>query len=143
MIKLNEIKIMNDTMIVYLKKLGLNYKRNEIIKKILTNDDCFFKMNKEDALLILYDIGIKDNTEEIYSQLISREIYYDLYQKGKINKDDSELVIKYELYDSKNIFKTIPEENKIIDNDTQITNVKKNSFLKILLKKIKRVFIKK
>ena len=100
-------------------------------------------MNKEDALLILYDIGIKDNTEEIYSQLISREIYYDLYQKGKINKDDSELVIKYELYDSKNIFKTIPEENKIIDNDTQITNVKKNSFLKILLKKIKRVFIKK
>ena len=43
MIKLNEIKIMNDTMIVYLKKLGLNYKRNEIIKKYLRMMIVFLK----------------------------------------------------------------------------------------------------
>ena len=34
MTQLNEVRIMNDTMLLYLKKLGMDYRRNEIIKKM-------------------------------------------------------------------------------------------------------------
>ena len=104
MTQLNEIKIMNNTMIIYLKKLGISYQRNEIIKKILEDDACFFKMNKEDAFLILSEVGIKDNIEEIYAKLISSDLYYNLYKKGKIDENNDELVVKYETYDNENLF---------------------------------------
>ena len=146
MTQLNEIKIMNDTMIVYLKKMGVNYQRNEIINKIFADDACFFKMPKEDALLILDTVGVKDNIEEIYSDLVSRDIYYDLYQKGKINENDKELVIKYEIYDSANLFKTKNTAQMNFENtnkDASIINVTKRNFFQRLFDKIKSLFTKK
>lgn len=80
---LNEIRIMNDTMINYLKKLGINAKKNETIKKYLKMMPVFFKMNKTDAILILNEVGIKENIEEIYSNLISHDTFYDLYNNKK------------------------------------------------------------
>lgn len=146
MTQLNEIKIMNDTMIVYLKKMGINYQRNEIIKKIFADDACFFKMDKDDAFLILNDVGIKDNIEETYAKLISNDVYYDLYKKGKIDKNDSDLVIKYEIYDTENLFKnknTSQNAYEYINKNTSLTEVKKKNFLQRLFDKIKSLFIKK
>lgn len=146
MTQLNEIKIMNDTMIVYLKKMGINYQRNEIIKRIFDDDACFFKMDKDDAFLILNDVGIKDNIEETYAKLISNDVYYDLYKKGKIDKNDSNLVIKYKIYDTENLFKnknTSQKEHEYINKDTSLTEVKEKNFLQRLFDKIKSLFMKK
>ena len=74
MTQLEQIKLMNEIMILYLNKIGRNSERNEIIRKILNDENCFFKINKEDAYTILEDIGIsKDKIELIYSELTSSE----------------------------------------------------------------------
>ncbi len=144
MTRLNEIKTMNDTMIVYLKKLGINCQRNEIIKKIFADDTCFFKMSKEDAFLILNEVGIKDNIEEIYAKLISSDVYYDLYKKGKIDENNDELVIKYKIYDTENLFKNkniTQEKLESASKDTSLVEVKEKNFLQRLFDKIKSLFI--
>lgn len=143
MTQLNEIKIMNDTMIIYLKKLGINYQRNEIIKKIFADDACFFKMSKEDAFLILNEVGIKDNIEEIYAKLISSDLYYDLYKKGKISKDNDDLVIKYKIYDTEDLFKNKNFSQKNLENNNSLVAVNEKNSLQRLFDKIKSLFIKK
>lgn len=143
MTQLNEIKIMNDTMIIYLKKLGINYQRNEIIKKIFADDACFFKMSKEDAFLILNEVGIKDNIEEIYAKLISSDVYYDLYKKGKISKDNDDLVIKYKIYDTEDLFKNKNNSQKNFENNNSLVAVNEKNSLQRLFDKIKSLFIKK
>lgn len=143
MTQLNEIKIMNDTMIIYLKKLGINYQRNEIIKKIFADDACFFKMSKEDAFLILNEVGIKDNIEEIYAKLISSDLYYDLYKKGKISKDNDDLVIKYKIYDTEDLFKNKNFSQKNFENNNSLVAVNEKNSLQRLFDKIKSLFIKK
>lgn len=105
MIQLKELRLMNDTMIKYLKNMGMNTKRNEIIKKILNDDACFFKMNKENAYIILQDIGIsKEKIASMYLKLVSSDEYYYLQKAGKI-KEDEDLIIKHKKYDAKDLFK--------------------------------------
>ena len=48
MTKFEEIKLMNESTIIYLKKMGGDSTKNEIIKKILEDDACFFKIDKKD-----------------------------------------------------------------------------------------------
>lgn len=142
MTQLNELKIMNDTMILYLKKLGANYERNNIINKILNDETCFFKMSKEDAVLILNDIGIQDNIENIYSKLISSDLFYELYKKGKINLDNNEFVIAYPIYDVENIFKNKKTENKTQITKNEIAVIPSKSFIQKIFDKIKHLFKK-
>lgn len=135
MTQLNEVRIMNDTMLLYLKKLGMDYRRNEIIKKILEDESCFFKMDKNDAYIVLRDVGIEnDNIDNVYSNLISNDMYYELYKSGKINENDSELVIKYDIYDEKNLFKKKNTEENIKDNQIPMIVEKENVFRKIINK---------
>jgi len=106
MTKLNEIKLMNETMIGYLNKLGMSTKRNEIIKKMLDDDACFFKLDKSDAFIILHDVGVSnENMDTIYKKLISSDEYYYLKQAGKINGNEDELKVKYEDYNADKLFK--------------------------------------
>ena len=71
MSKFEELKIMNDTMIRYYEKMNISSERNQIIKKILDNENCFKELSHEDAILILEDIGIeKSKIEGIYLELI-------------------------------------------------------------------------
>ncbi len=42
MTQLSELRLINDSNILYLKKLNRSYKRNEIIKNILNDETCFF-----------------------------------------------------------------------------------------------------
>lgn len=102
MTKLKQVELMNETRIASLKKVGGNSQRNEVIRKIFQDEACFFKMKKEDAYMILRDIGISSHIDEIYAGLISKEEYYSLQQKGKIKED--ELIIKYEAYHQADLF---------------------------------------
>ena len=68
MTQFQQLKLMNESMILYLQKIGNNTYRNEIIRKILKDDTCFFKLQKNDACIILRDIGVsKDKIDSIYS----------------------------------------------------------------------------
>ena len=142
MIRQNELKIMNETTILYLKKIGKSYKRNEIINKILDDNACFFKMEKEDAYIILEDIGVgKDKVEEIYSELISEDVYYNLLKSDKIKEDDKELKIKYQTYDYNDLFKKKESSKKQEErNDIILTECKKENFIKKLVRKIMNMF---
>ena len=42
MTQLSELRLINDSNILYLKKLNRSYKRNEKIKNILNDETCFF-----------------------------------------------------------------------------------------------------
>lgn len=128
MTKLKEIVLMNETMIAYLQRLGINSERNEIIRQILQDQACFFKMEKEDAYMILKDVGVSNNIEEIYTSLISREVFYNLQQNGNINEDD-DLKIQYESYNE--IFKKKEVEKQL---STDIVPYKKSIFQKLLEK---------
>ena len=143
MTQLNELRLINDSNILYLKKINKNYKRNEIIKNILNDETCFFKMNKNDAYIILHDIGILDNQiDNIYQKLISYDEFYRLFKSKKIDLNDKDILIKYQIYNTNNSF-----ENKKVDkhNDESIQNTikfipHKESFIKKVLNKLKKIF---
>ena len=147
MTQLNEVKIMNDTMILYLKKLGMSYERNEIIRKILEDEACFFKMEKEDAYIILNDIGIQnENIDNVYSNLISNDVYYDLYKNGKIDENDDELIVRYKIYDTNNLFKKTKKIIKVTNGNETTNNAVieyKESFFTKIFSKLQRFFSKK
>lgn len=121
--KIEEIRLMNETRIRYLKKINKDTYRNQIINKILEDEACFFKMEKEDTLILLEDIGIsKDNIESIYNDLISKNRYYELEQKGNINNKDKEILIKYE---ERNIEEVFEERRERLEKDNT-SNIEKN-----------------
>lgn len=69
---LQDIRLINESMIKYLSNLGKSTKRNEIIKNILEDDYCFKKIDKNDAYIILEDIGIsKEKISSVYLNLVS------------------------------------------------------------------------
>lgn len=48
----------------------------EIIKKLLEEDACFYKIDSDTALSILRDLGFsKEKSKEIYKELISSKYY--------------------------------------------------------------------
>ena len=98
---LADLRIMNDTKLDYLKQIGKSGKRNEIIKEILEDEACFFKIEEENAMIILKEIGVdKDCLIKVYKELISSDNYYKLINEKKINPNDEEIIIKYRLYNS-------------------------------------------
>ena len=51
-------------------------KKQQLIKKVLNDDKCFFKMNVEQAYAILRDLDFsKEELKEIYSELIDYKNY--------------------------------------------------------------------
>lgn len=141
MTQINELKIMNDTMIVYLKKIGMNCKRNEIISNILKDEACFFKLEKEDACIILQDIGIDtEHIEETYSKLTSSSTFYDLLNNKKINENDTELKIKYKTYEADDLFKKKSVQNEENANgETALAENKRENIFKKIIRNIKRI----
>lgn len=100
------LKLMNDSMIMYLSNLGHSTIRNEIIKKILEDEACFFKIDKNDAFIILEDIGIdKKQISHTYSSLVSYDSYFYLKKSGKIDDNDTDLKITYKEFNRDDIFK--------------------------------------
>ena len=144
MSQLSELRLINDSNILYLKKINRSYKRNEIIKNILNDETCFFKMNKNDAYIILQDIGILDNQiDNIYQKLISSDEFYNLYKCKKIDLNDEEILIKYPIYNADELFKNkkiTPDNNyESIHRDMELTPYKE-SFLTKMLNRLKKLF---
>ena len=144
MTQLSELRLINDSNILYLKKINRSYKRNEIIKNILNDETCFFKMNKNDAYIILQDIGILDNQiDNIYQKLISSDGFYNLYKCKKIDLNDEEILIKYPIYNADELFKNkkiTPDNNyESIHRDMELTPYKE-SFLTKMLNRLKKLF---
>lgn len=144
MTQLSELRLINDSNILYLKKINRSYKRNEIIKNILNDETCFFKMNKNDAYIILQDIGILDNQiDNIYQKLISSDEFYNLYKCKKIDLNDEEILIKYPIYNADELFKNkkiTPDNNyESIHRDMELTPYKE-SFLTKMLNRLKKLF---
>ena len=143
MTQLSELRLINDSNILYLKKINRSYKRNEIVKNILDDEACFFKMNKNDAYIILQDIGIlSEQIDIIYQKLISSDEFYRLFKSKKIDLNDKDILIQYPIYDTDDLFK-----NKKVDkyNDESIKNTMelipyKESFIKKVLNKLKEIF---
>lgn len=143
MTQLSELRLINDSNILYLKKINRSYKRNEIVKNILDDEACFFKMNKDDAYIILQDIGIlSEQIDIIYQKLISSNEFYRLFKSKKIDLNDKDILIKYPIYDTDDLFKN-KKVNKY--NDKSIKNTMelipyKESFIKKVLNKLKEIF---
>lgn len=73
MTKLEELKILNEVKKEALKEKGKDYHIYDLIEGILNDDDCFFKLSKEEAFMILQNLDIKkDQMETIYSELKRR-----------------------------------------------------------------------
>lgn len=70
--KLDDIRLMNDSMIKYLESMGKSTERNEIVKHILEDDKCFQKLSKEDMYIVLKDVGVsEEKIDVVYSNLVS------------------------------------------------------------------------
>ena len=141
--QLSELRLINDSNIIYLKKINRSYKRNEIIKNILNDETCFFKMNKNDAYVILHDIGILDNQiDTIYQKLISYDEFYNLYKSEKIDLDDEDIIIKYPIYKSEEIFKNkniTTNNDEFIYKDVELKPYIEPFYIKVL-NKLKKLF---
>lgn len=75
MITINDLRLMNDTLINYYKDYEpQNEKKllkHRIIQEVLKTEKCFNKMSKEDAKKILKDIGISEsNIDSTYNNII-------------------------------------------------------------------------
>ncbi|MDR0384168.1 MAG: hypothetical protein LBH47_02495 [Christensenellaceae bacterium] len=55
-----ELEVMNDARIIYLTKTGKSTQRNQIIKELLFDRALFKKLSKDDAFIVLRDIGIDE-----------------------------------------------------------------------------------
>ncbi len=99
---MNEFKVidvMNQAMLNLLKDKNKNYEKNVKIKEYLKDEAFFFKINKINAFKILQNVGVKqEQLEDVYKKLISRDMFYDLLNRGKIKADDENLIIKYKIY---------------------------------------------
>ncbi len=99
MINFKELVLMNEATIIYLDMIDEDTQRNQIINKILKDETCFFKLEREQSYIILRDIGIsEEKLEETYEYLISEDVYYNLEKQGKIRENKNELLVKYEKY---------------------------------------------
>ena len=136
MTQLNELRIINDSNILYLKKINKSYERNEIIKNILDDEACFFKMNKDDAYFVLQEIGILDDQiDTVYKKLISYDEFYNLYKRQKINLDDEEILIKYQIYNPDDLFKNSKnKKDEIIQKDITPAPYKESLITKLINK---------
>ena len=91
------VDVMNEAMIRTLSQKNEDIEENLKIREALKDEAFFFKTDKENAYKVLKNVGIKEeNISNVYNKLISQSMYYELLNNGKINSNDSNLIIKYE-----------------------------------------------
>lgn len=75
MTTLNDLKLMNDTLITYYsddrRKDEKKILKHNIIKQVLNTERIFEKITKEEAIKILKDLGIsEDKLDDVYREVI-------------------------------------------------------------------------
>lgn len=137
---IDELKVVNYSIIDCLKIKGISLKKNELIKEILKDDTCFFKMEKDEAFVVLKNLKISDDMlEDTYKELTSKQEFYRLYNDGKIKENDKDLKIKYEIY-NKNLFKSEVETNQ--KEEVALIEVREEKWYQKILLFFKRIFQK-
>lgn len=102
----NVIVVMNEAMLKLLKDKNAQLDDNLKIRKMLEDEAIFFKIDKPQAFQILKSVGVKpESLENVYQKLISSDVFYDLLNRGKIKEDDENLIVKYKIYNSDDLFK--------------------------------------
>lgn len=102
----NIIVVMNESMLKLLQSKNKDFEINLKIKEALKDESLFFRIRKSNAYKILKNVGIKETQlENVYQKLISSEMFYDLLNKGKIDKNDNNLVIKYRIFGNDDLFR--------------------------------------
>ena len=97
--KFKVIEVMNKAMIELLNEKHNNCEANIKIQENLKDEAYFFKIEKEKAFDILKKVGVKEEQlENVYRELISSDIFFDLVRKGIINQEDGSLIVKYKNY---------------------------------------------
>lgn len=137
---IDELKVMNYSIIDCLKVKGISIKKNDLIKEILKDEACFFKMKKEEAFVVLKNLRVSnDMLEETYKELTNKKDFYRLYNEGIINENDKDLKIKYDMYNS-NLFKS--EIQNIKKEEVALVEVKEEKWYKKLFAFFKKLFKK-
>ena len=137
---IDELKVMNYSIIDCLKVKGISIKKNDLIKEILKDEACFFKMKKEEAFVVLKNLRVSnDMLEETYKELTNKKEFYRLYNEGIINENDKDLKIKYDMYNS-NLFKS--EIQNIKKEEVALVEVKEEKWYKKLFSFFKKLFKK-
>ncbi len=69
---IEKLKVINDKLIELNTNNEKELKKHKLIKKILNDDKCFFKMEIKYAYSILRDLGIKEqDLKKVYMELIN------------------------------------------------------------------------
>lgn len=137
---IDELKVINYSIIDCLKVKGISLKKNELIKEILKDEACFFKMEKEEAFVILKNLKVSDDMlEDTFKELTSKQEFYRLYNDGVIDENDKDLKIKYDIYNS-NLFKQ--EEPDVQKEEVALVDVKEEKWYKKLFTFFRKILKK-
>lgn len=106
---MNEFKViifMNEATLKTLKDKNANYEENLKIQKYLKDEAFFFKNSKTESYKILQNVGVRqESLEDVYKKLTSPNMFYDLLNRGILKIDDANLVVKYDTFNSDDLFK--------------------------------------
>lgn len=87
---------MNEAKIKLAKEKNAPYDLNLLIRKYLKDRCIFYKINRKAAFNILRYVGVSEEMLiETYVKLVNKEIYDTLVITGKLNPDDSDIIIKF------------------------------------------------
>lgn len=68
---INKLKEINEKLIIINKNNKHELKKQKLIKQLLSDNNCFFKINIETSYSILKDLNFKDeDLKDIYQKLI-------------------------------------------------------------------------
>ena len=137
---IDELKLMNYSIIDCLKVKSISIKKNEIIKEILKDEACFFKMKKEEAFVVLKNLKVSDDMlEDTFKELTSKQEFYRLYNDGVIDENDKNLKIKYDIYNS-NLFKQ--EAPNILKEKLALIEIKEEKWYQKIITFFRKMFRK-
>ena len=136
---IDELRVMNYSIIDCMSAKGISLKKNILIKEILNDEACFFKMEKKEAMVVLKNLKVSDYMlEETYKKLTDSNEFYRLCNTGKINQNEKNLKIKYDFYNN-NLFES---ERKHCKQESALVEIKNEKWYKRLFVFFRDLFIK-
>ena len=73
---IRELRERNNKLLEENKNNSSIYEKQLLIKKVLNEDKCFFKINIDDAYMILHELGYEEKDfKNIYEQLLDSKNY--------------------------------------------------------------------
>jgi len=136
---IEELKVMNYSIIDCMKAKGIILKRNMLIKEILKDEACFFKMEKKEAIVVLKNLKVSDGMiEDTYQKLTDRSEFYRLCNSGIINQNEKSLKIRYNI-DNNVLFK---QERKQSKQESALIEIKNEKWYKRFFSLFRNLFIK-